>query len=104
VTASHDGEREDHGPVIGEYLPSRRHEVSREYDHHDEHRETDDEWQPETTEDARDLDEKVGSFDLFLGRAPRDVIWEEVGEESFGQMNGQAAKEKEAASSWETAR
>ena len=42
------------------------------------------------------LDEEVGPLDLFLRRAPRDVVREEVREERLGQVNRQATEEKEA--------
>ena len=47
-------------------------------------------------QDVQDLNEEVGLFDLFLRRAPCDIVREEVREERLGQMNRQAAEEKEA--------
>lgn len=96
MTASHDREREDDGPVVARYLPPLGYEVCREDDHHGEHEEADDERQPEAAQDTRDLDEEVGPFDLLLCRAPRDVIREEVCKECLGQVDGQTAEEEEA--------
>jgi hypothetical protein len=53
------------------------HKVGREHNDHHEY----DERQPETAQGAWDLDEEVEPFDLFLRRAPRDVVREEVREE-----------------------
>ena len=65
----------------------RGHTVGRGHNGHREHVKADDERQPETVQHARDLDEEVGPFDLFLRRASHDVVREEVCEESLGQMN-----------------
>ena len=97
MTPSDDSKREDNGPVEARNLPPWGQKVGREHNDHREHEKADDERQPETAQDAWDLDEEVRPFDLFLRRAPRDVIREEVGEESLGQVNRQAAEEKEAA-------
>jgi hypothetical protein len=91
-----DSKREDNGPIDAGDLPPRGHKVGREHNDNHEHENADDERQPETAQDARDLDEEVGPFDLFLRRAPRDVVREEVREERLGQVNRQAAEEKEA--------
>ena len=77
-------------------LPPCGHKVCREHDDHREHEKADDERQPETAQNAWDLDEEVRPFDLFLCRAPHDIVREEVREERLGQMNRQATKEKEA--------
>jgi hypothetical protein len=96
MAPSDDRKREDNGPIDPGDLPSRGYKVGREHNDHHEHEKADDERQPETAQDARDLDEEVGPFDLFLRRAPRDVVREEVREDRLGQMNRQAAEEKEA--------
>ena len=96
MAPSNDCKREDNGPIDAGDLPPRGYKVGREYDDHHEHEKADDERQPETAQDARDLDEEVGSFNLFLRRAPRDVVREEMREERLGQVNRQAAEEKEA--------
>jgi hypothetical protein len=96
MAPSNDRKREDNGPIDAGDLPPRGHKVCREHDDHREHEKADDERQPETAQDARDLDEEVGPLDLFLRRPPRDVVREEVREERLGQVNRQAAEEKEA--------
>ena len=70
--------REVGGPIDARDLPLRGHKVGRKHDDHREREEADDERQPETAQYARDLDKEVGPFDLFLRRAPRDVVREEV--------------------------
>jgi len=96
VTPSYNSQREDDGPCGTGNLPSYRHEAGRENDHHRDHEEADDERKPETAQDSRDLDEKVGLLDFLLGGAPRDVVREEVRKESLGQVDRQATEEKEA--------
>jgi hypothetical protein len=96
MAPSDDRKREDDGPIDAGDLPPCGNKVCRQHNDQDEHETADDERQPETRQDARDLDEEVGPFDLFLRRAPRDVVREEVREERLGQVNRQAAKEKEA--------
>jgi len=96
VARSYDRERENDGPVDARDLPPQRYEAGREDDHHRKHEEADEEREPETAQDSRDLDEKVGPLDLLFGRAPCDVKREEVREESLGQVNGQATEEEEA--------
>ena len=96
MAPSDDGKRKDNRPVDARDLPPCGYEVGREHDDHHEHEKADNERQPETAQDARDLNEEVRPFDLFLRRAPRDVVREEVREERLGQMNRQAAEEKEA--------
>ena len=91
-----DREREDDRPIDARDLPSRRKKVGREHNDQHKHETADDEGQPKPAQDARDLDEEVGPFDLFLRRAPRDVVREEVREEGLGQVNRQATEEKEA--------
>jgi hypothetical protein len=77
-------------------LPSWWYEVGREDDHHHDYEEADDERQPETVQDFRDLIEEVGLLDLFLCRAPRDVVREEVCEQSLRQVDRQATEKEEA--------
>ena len=89
-------ERENDGPIESGDPPSWGYKVGRENNHHREQEKANDERQPKAAQDSRDLDEEVGPFDLLLGRAPRDVIREHVREERLGQVNRQAAKEKEA--------
>ena len=96
MTPSYDCQWEDDSPGYTGNLPSSRYETGRENDHHCDQNEADDERQPETAQDSRDLDEKVGLLNLLLGRAPRDVVREEVREESLGQMDRYATKEEEA--------
>ena len=80
-------ERENNGPINSGNPPSRRYKVGREDNHHRKQEEANDERQPKAAQDSRDLDEEVGPLDLLLGRAPRDVIREEVREERLGQVN-----------------
>jgi hypothetical protein len=90
--------REDNGPIDAGDLPLAPwgHKVGREHNDHHEYEKADDERQPETAHGAWDLDEEVGPFDLFLRRAPRNVIQEEVREECLGQENRQATEAKDA--------
>ena len=97
VAAGHHGEREDHCPVDAGDLPSRWHEVAREDEYHDEQKEADDQRKPETAQDPRHFDEEVRPLDLLLGRAPRDVVREQVREQGLRQVDRQTAKEEEAA-------
>ena len=80
-------ERENNGPINSRDPPSRGYKVGREDNHHRKQEEANDERQPKAAQDSRDLDEEVGPLDLLLGRAPRDVIREEVREERLGQVN-----------------
>jgi hypothetical protein len=96
VARSYERKRENDGPVVAWDLPPQRYEVGREDNHHRKHEEADGEREPETAQDSRDLDEKVGLLDLLFGRAPCDVKREEVRKESLGQVKGQATKEEEA--------
>lgn len=73
MTGSYYRQREYDGPVDSGYLPSQRDEACREDDHRREHKEAEEEGQPETAEDPRNLDKEVGPLDLFLGRRPRHV-------------------------------
>ena len=82
-----DRKREDDGPIDEGDLPPWGHKVRREHNDHREYEKADDEGQPETAQDARDLDEEVGPFDLFLRRAPRDVVRKEVREERLRKVN-----------------
>jgi hypothetical protein len=88
---------EDNGPIGAGDLPPRPrgHKVGREHNDHHEYEKADCEREPETAHHAGDFDEKVGPFDLFLRRAPRDVRREEVCEEGLGQVNQKATEEKE---------
>ena len=96
MTPSYDSQWEDDGPGFTGNLPTSRYETGRENDNHSDHKEADDERQPEAAQDSRDLDEEVGLLNLLLGRAPRDVVREEVREDSLGQVDRQAAEEEEA--------
>lgn len=96
MASGYNRKREDNGPINAGNLPPWGQKVGREHNDHHEHEKADDERQPKTAQDARDLDEEVGPFDLFLRRAPRDVVREEVCEERLGQVNRQTAEEKEA--------
>ena len=96
MTPSYDGQWEDDSPGITGNLPSSRYETGRENDHYCDHKEADDERQPESAQDSRDLDEEVGLLNLLLCRAPRDVVRKEVREDSLGQVDRQATEEEEA--------
>lgn len=96
MTPSHDSQWEDDSPGHAGNLPSSRYETGREDNYHCDHKEADDERQPEAAQDSRNLDEEVGLLDLLLGRAPRYVVREEVREDSLGQVDRQATEEEEA--------
>ena len=81
MAPSDDRKWEDNGPIDAGDLPPSGHKVGREHNDHHEHEKADDERQPETAHGAWDLDKDVGPFDLFLRRAPRDVVREKVREE-----------------------
>ena len=87
MTPSYDRQRKDDGPGVARNSISWRYEAGCENDHQREYQEADDERQPESAQYSRDLDEEVRPFNLLLSRAPRDIVREEVREESLGQVN-----------------
>lgn len=87
MAAGYHRQGEDDGPIDPGDLPSQRYEVGRENDHHPKHQEAADERKPKAAQNSGHLDEKIRPLDLLLGRAPRDIIREEVREERLGQVN-----------------
>ena len=73
MTGSYDGQREDDGPVDSGYLPAYGHEACRKDDHQRDRKEAEEEGEPETADDPRNLDEEVGPLHLLLGGGPRHV-------------------------------
>lgn len=87
MAPSYEREGEDDGPGVSGNPPFCREEATREEDHRRNRDDTDNERQPESSQDSRDLLEEVGCFDFLLRRTPRDVIREEMREQGFGQMD-----------------
>ena len=96
MTPNSDRQREDDGPVDTRDAPADRDEVRSEDGHADGGDDGDDERKPEPPNDLGDLEPEVGTFDFLLGRAPGDVVREQMGKESLREMNAEATKEKEA--------
>lgn len=96
MAAGDDGKGKDRRPVPAGNVPARRDDTERENDHRGAQQERYAEGGPEAGEDARDLLPEVGALDLLLGRAPGDVVREQVREERRREVDGEAAEEKEA--------
>ena len=90
-------ERHDNGPVPAEDAPADGDCVRGEDDHRGAERYADDEREPEALEDLGDLLPEVRPLDLLLGRAPCDVVREEVREQRLGQVDTEPAEEEKAA-------
>jgi hypothetical protein len=90
-------EGEDDTPAAHDVkAPLDRDERCREDDAPDPESEGDEEGDPETLEDTRDLDKEVRTLDLLLGGAPLNVVAEQVGEEGLRQVNRETTEEEEA--------
>ena len=87
MTPSNDSERQNDGPVGPGNLPPGRKKAAREDSYHPKCEEADDECQPKPTQDPRDLDEEIGPLNFLFGRAPRDIIREEMRKQRLGQMD-----------------
>ena len=70
--------------------------VRREDDHAGGDNDTCDEGDPETLDDLGNLEPKVGALDFLLCCSPRDVVREQVGEQSLREMDAEATEEEEA--------
>lgn len=99
MTPRHQRHRKHHRPIHTRDLPPARHRPRRAQHHHRRRRQyAYHQGQAEALEDLGDLEPEVGALDFFFGRAPGDVVGEEVGEEGLGEVDGEAAEEEEAAS------
>jgi hypothetical protein len=92
----HVREGEDDGPSFASDTPLDGDEGGRDDDDagdkHNRHRQR----EPEPLGDLRDLLEEVGPLDFLLGRAPGDVVGEQVGEDRLRKRDRQSAEEEEA--------
>ena len=92
-----DGEREDGRPRGAVDAPRDGDKARREEDHARDDGPAYHVRRPEALEDARHLHEEVGDLDLLDGRAPLDVVLEQMREDGAAQVQRHAAEEEEAA-------
>ena len=92
----HIHEGEDKRPRTLLDSPFGRHQASGEDDDGNHTQSRDHKRKPEAFEDLGDFHPEIRTLDFLLGRTPGDIVREKVGENSLGDVNGQATEEDEA--------